>query len=302
MENESVIATDAQMIQLLKINTMNAKILVRLSNIIGVISIILLIYWVFTFVAIEVFGLDIFEMMLFNQGISQVFLISILMLLFGAFMINIMSNLTIIAQKHHQVEENNLKSTTNISTKKLTWGFALSFPIIFLLLLGADHLTAKKKENLLIASAKSIITDHTDKADKLLNYSFEEKWLIETGKILNLHPKMDSNFSDISVIMKDTLDKSTIFLEFDEYKEYDYIHEDKDSTDIEKPTKTEYILQTTVAERECLKKVFEGNSNEIQFSANNEKYELYYPYSKNNKKIILHLVAYKKHGRIISLF
>ncbi len=51
---------------------MNAKLLVKISNSIGLISIILLIYWVFTFVLIQVFGLKIFR-----QHLTESFLMSI---------------------------------------------------------------------------------------------------------------------------------------------------------------------------------------------------------------------------------
>lgn len=40
---------------------MDTKLLVKISNIIGLISIILLMYWVFSFVLIEVFGLKVFR-------------------------------------------------------------------------------------------------------------------------------------------------------------------------------------------------------------------------------------------------
>ena len=35
--------------------------LVKVSNIIGIISIVLLVYWVFAFMLIEVFGLKVFR-------------------------------------------------------------------------------------------------------------------------------------------------------------------------------------------------------------------------------------------------
>jgi len=40
---------------------MNPKRLVKLSNIIGISSIILLVYWVFIFMTVEVFGLKVFK-------------------------------------------------------------------------------------------------------------------------------------------------------------------------------------------------------------------------------------------------
>ena len=78
---------------------MNLKTLVKLSNIIGTISIILLIYWVFTFVSIQVFGLRVFR-----ENMTETFYMSvlgILALMSGALIINVMFNLTRIAEKHN---------------------------------------------------------------------------------------------------------------------------------------------------------------------------------------------------------
>ena len=40
---------------------MNNKALVRLSNVIGIVSIILLVYWTFIFISITVFGVKVFR-------------------------------------------------------------------------------------------------------------------------------------------------------------------------------------------------------------------------------------------------
>jgi len=79
---------------------MNLKTLVKLSNVVAAISIVLLIYWVFVFISVEVFGLKIFR-----ENISQTFgmsVLGILALMGGSLMINVMFNLTRIAQKHNQ--------------------------------------------------------------------------------------------------------------------------------------------------------------------------------------------------------
>src|SRR6056297_3104176 len=141
---------------------MNPKRLVKLSNIIGIISIILLVYWVFIFMTVEVFGLKVFK-----ENITETFYMSILgilALMFGALIINIMFNLTRIAQKHNS-------DTDSIGNKKRIGVilFIISFPLIFGLLFGGDFLSSKKKEKLLIKSAESIIVDHTTKADKLVD-------------------------------------------------------------------------------------------------------------------------------------
>src|SRR6188768_3258040 len=142
---------------------MNAKQMVKLSNIIGITSILLLVYWVFTFILIQVFGLKVFR-----ENMTETFYMSvlgILALMLGALIINVMFNLTRIAQKHNQDETSNSKA----APKRTGWAFALSFPIVFGLLFGGDYLTSKKKERLLILSAQSIIQDNTEKANKLAN-------------------------------------------------------------------------------------------------------------------------------------
>lgn len=262
---------------------MNPKTLVRLSNIIGTISIILLIYWVFTFISIQVFGLKVFR-----ENITETFYMSvlgILALMFGALIINVMFNLTRIAQKHNQ-DENNLSKK---ASKKLSWAFAISFPIIFGLLYGGDYLTAKKKEKMLIQSAKSIINDNSEKAAKLVNYSFNEKWILETDAILELFSKTDKNFPNVSVIVKENIDKSKVYLSFSGY----YY-----SSDTIPPDKEDFIFESTKEDRDYLNNVFNNNSKDIKFSSHDGRYELYYPYFLNNKKIVLYFSDYQTYGKL----
>lgn len=263
---------------------MNNKSLVRLSNIIGIISIILLVYWVFVFISITVFGLKVFR-----QNITETFYLSvvgILALMFGSLIINVMFNLTRIAEKHNQDNLNFSKKTS----KKLGLIFGLSFPLVFGLLIGGDYLTSKKKEKMLIASAKSIIENNKEKSDKLLNYSFNENWIIETEEILDLYSKTDKHFPYISVIVTDSIDESQVFLGFRHY--YGKLN------DTIQPVKKDFIQQTTKVEREYLDKVLNENFNEVRFSANDGRYELFYPYIKEGKKIILYFSDYQRYGKI----
>lgn len=263
---------------------MNPRTLVRLSNTVGTISIILLIYWVFTFVSIQVFGLKVFR-----ENLTETFYMSvlgILALMFGALIINVMFNLTRIAQKHNQDENVILKSTS----KKLGWVFVFSFPILFGLLFAGDYLTSKKKERLLVQSAQSIIKDNTEKANKLANYSFDKEWMIQTEDILDLLSKTDKHFPHVSVIVKDSIDNSKVLLGFREY--YGSL---KDTI---QPIKKTFIMETTKEERDYLNKVFDQNFKDTKFSAHDGKYELYYPYFINSKRIVLYFSDYQRYGKI----
>lgn len=262
---------------------MNNKNLVRLSNIIGIISIILLIYWVFTFIIIQVFGLKIFK-----QNLTESFyysVLGILALMFGALIVNVMFNLTRIAERQNQ---ENIK-IVNSSSRKLWMVFGLSFPLIFGLLFYGDYLSSQKKEKMLIQSAKSIIENNIEKSNKLVNYSFNKKWINNTADILGLYSRTDKNFPNISLIVKDSLDKSQVFFRFD-----DNIRTLNDTIQL---VKSLYIRPTTMEERDYLNKVFLDNFKGVRFSAHEGQYELFYPYFKDGKKIVLHFSDYQRYGK-----
>jgi len=263
---------------------MNNKSLVKLSNIIGIVSIILLVYWVFIFISITVFGLKVFR-----ENMTETFYFSvlgILALMFGSLIINVMFNLTRIAEKHNQDNVNPTKSKV-----KTVWLiFGVSFPIIFGLLFGGDYLTSKKKEQMLISSAKSIIESNPEKSDKLLNYTFDKEWIIETSDILEIYSKTDTYFPRVEVIVVDNVDNSQAFLGFRTHYRI--------RTDTIPPLKKDYIRQTTKVERDYLNKVFFENYNEVRFSARQGRYELFFPYFKNGKVIVLYFSDYQQYGKI----
>ena len=263
---------------------MNNKLLVKLSNIIGIISIILLVYWVFIFISITVFGLKVFR-----ENITETFYFSvlgILALMFGSLIINVMFNLTRIAEKHNQDNVNSTKAV-----KKIWLIFGLSFPIIFGLLYGGDYLTSRKKEQMLITSAKSIIESDREKSEKLVNYAFSKEWINETSSILTIYSKTDTYFPNITVIALDSIDNSQAFLGFNRYE---FINQ-KDTIP---PHRKNYIWKTTKVERDYLNKVFHENFSEIRFSARDGKYELFYPYFKDGKVIVLYFSDRQEYGKI----
>jgi hypothetical protein len=143
---------------------------------------------------------------------------------------------------------------------------------------------------MLIASAKSIIENNKEKSNELVNYSFNETWIIETENILDLYSKTDTHFPNVSVIVADSIDKSEVFLGFRYY--------DGKLNDTIQPIKKDFIQQTTEEEREYMEEVFYKNIDKIRFSANDGRYELFYPYIKDEKRIILYFSDYQRYGKI----
>ena len=265
---------------------MNPKQLVRLSNIIGIIAIVLLIYWVFTFMTIEVFGLKVFR-----ENLTETFYMSvlgILALMTGSLFINIMFNLTRIAQKHNEDE------LTTKTGKKVGWILLASFPVLLLILFGGDYLTSKKKERLLVNSAKSIIETNTKKSHHLVNYNFDKEWIIETEEILEILSKTDENFPQVSILVKDSIDSEPVFLGFTAYY-------NGNLTDTIQPVKKTFIRKTTQPERDYLNNVFETGHDDYRYSSHDGRYELFYPFFKRQKRIVIYFSEYQRYGKIGSL-
>jgi hypothetical protein len=264
---------------------MNLKTLVKLSNIVASIAIILLIYWVFIFISVQVFGFKIFR-----EKLSETFALSIfglLALMGGSLIINVMFNLTRIAERHNKDE---IFETKTVFSKRLGWGFLLTFPVIFGLLFAGNYLTVKKKETVLIDSAKSVVAKYPQKADVLLNYNFSEDWLLGMNDSLDMFRKTDKNFPEILVIVKDSIDNEDVFLAFRGYS--------KQSDGENLKAKRDYIFNTGKQERDYLSKVFNENYGEVKFSASDGKYELFYPYFKDGKKIVLYFSDYQRYGKL----
>jgi hypothetical protein len=253
---------------------MNAKQIVRLSNIIGITSILLLVYWVFTFIMIQVFGLKVFR-----ENMTETFYLSvlgILALMVGSLIVNLMFNLTRIAEKHNLVRFITL---------------LLIFPLIALILFGGDYLTSAKKEKMLVESAKSIIETNKANSDKLVNYTFSENYIKETSEILEILSGTDKNFPSVTLIVKDSIKGSPVYLGFNEY----FGDNLKDTI---KPQKSEYIYKTTQEERAYLNSVFDKKNEELRYSSHDGNYELFYPYKKNGKKVILYFSEQQRYGKL----
>jgi hypothetical protein len=265
---------------------MNPKSIVRLSNIVGAVSIILLVYWVFVFISIQVFGLKVFR-----ENITETFYISvmaILALMFGALIINIMFNLSRIAEKHNGDEQ----SSSVTKSKKPMILFGLSFPLIFAFLFAGDYLTAKRKESNLQKAAAGIVAKYEEKLNDIARYRFEKKWIGETAHTLTLLSKTDKHFPTVVVITQDSLDGSDVYLGFNSY----YYIEEKDTT--LQIHKQNYLLETTQEERDYLNAAFGSGTMDTRFSAHDGRYELYYPYEHNGKRIILYFSDYQRYGKI----
>ncbi len=266
---------------------MNLKTVVKISNFVAAISIVLLIYWVFAFITVTVFGLKVFR-----ENLSETFALSVLglfALMIGSLMLNIMFNLTRIAEKHNQ------DVPPEAAPRTLKWFLPLIilFPIIFGLLFAGDFMTSKKKEGMLTSSALSIIRTKPESTSRLVNYSFDREWLSNARDTLEFFEKTDQNFPHASVIVRDELDGTEVFLAFRDY--VDSYDENKMPNE---PNKKAFLLRTTLEERTYLNQVFNEGLSESRFTAADGNYQLYYPHTENGKTIVFYFSDYQRYGKM----
>ncbi len=264
--------------------TMNAKKIVSFSNTLGIVAFCLLIYWVFTFIMMEVFGLKVFR-----ENITQTFYLSILgilALMLGALILNIMFNLTRIAQKHNADVQGETPPK-----KRTALVFIISFPIIVLLLFLGDYATTVKKERMLIESARSIIDSNQRKIERMANYTFSKEWITDTADSLAFLSKIDKNYADVSVLVVEKIDDVPVFLMF---RNYFY----QDMTDEKPLNKTSYIFETDLPQREYLMKTLTEGKKKEWFRSHDGSYELFYPISTEKNTIVLYFQDRQRYGKI----
>jgi hypothetical protein len=145
---------------------------------------------------------------------------------------------------------------------------------------------------MLIESVKSIITNNPHRVDRLVNYKFDEKWIADAVDTLKLYKGMDKHFPNVNIIVADEIEGSRVFLSFDGYHDI----EDRKK---KAPLKIQdFIWSTTSVERVYLNSVFDDASHAVRFSASDGRYELFYPYAKDGKTIVLYFSEYQRYGKL----
>lgn len=252
---------------------MNMKKLVKLTNVIGIVSVLLLVYWVFAFILAQVFGLRVFR-----EHISEMFAMSVLgiiALMAGALMLNIMLNLTRIAERNQE---------TAAGGKKTAWLLLALFPLLAALLFGGNYLSEQRKQQILLQSAERIVQSGDTAA--LADYRFDLPYILQTADTLKLMEKENTAFRSVSLIAPDTIGGKPVYLAFydeaDSYRNLTGVQPAadgffaKEQDRVKTVRKINHIYAADLAEREYLQQVFAGQGG-VRFQADGGNYTLYYP-------------------------
>lgn len=288
---------------------MNAKNLVKACNMVGVVAILLLAYWVFAFILIQVFGLKVFR-----EHISETFSLSVLgiiVLMAAVLMLNIMFNLTRIAERGQEMPPSR-------SYRKWWLAAIAMFPLLAAILWGGDYLTRQKKQQILIQAAQQFMNEYPQKKVALADYQFSLAYLQRTSQYLNVLGKQDPQFDHISVIVADQIEGIPVYLSFsgkDSISHHAQLLPEQSTADvlvyqepqgekaISQVKKTDYVFAANAQEREYLQRVFAVNANantlaEQRFVAENGQYELFYPYYDGKQTIVFRLSDYQRYGKL----
>ena len=273
---------------------MDNRKLVKLTNVIGIVSVLLLVYWVFTFILAQVFGLKVFR-----EHITEMFAMSVLgiiALMAGALMLNIMLNLTRIAERDQQ--------TQGGGGRKTVWLLLAVFPLLAALLFGGDYLSVRRKQQILLQSAERAV--QSGAAAALADYRFDLSYILQTADTLKLMEKENTAFRSVSLITPDTIGGKPVYLAFyDEADSYRNLADVQPAADgfaakerdnVKTVRKIDHVYTTDPADREYLQQAFAGREGS-RFQADGGNYTLYYPYRKNGKTVVLVFSDYQRYGK-----
>ena len=234
-------------------------------------------------------------------------ILGILAVMAGALMLNIMLNLTRIAERGQEADVKN--------GRKILYLLFAVFPVLAALLFGGNYLTVQKKREILIKSAERIVKDSPAQMSALADYRFDSAYINKSAEILKVMAKEDSAFESASLIVPDTVGGKPVYLLFSAHSRFDETVDEpvpegsQEQTDDggfvvvrngEKKAvrKTEYLYAPDLNEREYLQKVFAGQTDEIRYEAHDGNYSLCRPYRQNGKTAVLCFSDYQRYGKI----
>jgi len=268
---------------------MNSKKMVKLSNMIGFISVLALIYWIIIFITMEVFDLRVFK----EHTTSSFYfsIMGILALMFGALIINVMFNLSRIADSRIAERDKEEEQPPKKSKKQLII-FLASFPAIICLLFLGDFISSKKIENDLKKSADEMIKTYSNEIKEFSNYSFTKEWINQTANTIEIIERIDQDFNNVSLIIQDVINGNNMYLAFSNQT----VKTDEKIV----INKTDYISRSAFKERKYLDKVFKENYNGKYFVSYSGTYVLFVPLREKGNTIVLMFSNRQRYGTLSS--
>jgi len=260
---------------------LNRNKIISLTNKVSLVAIILLIYWVFIFISISVFGLKVFK-----ENITETFyfsILGILALLSGSLIVNIMYNLTKISDVLSEEYKPFIESLAKI--KYLI--YLASFPIIFILLFIGDYRTSSVKEQKLIEAANYIVENNMPALSKMSEFNLDSTYFSNTENSIKLITKESESIPSLSIIVEQQIEERKTFIIIDGFNYWN-----------KKKKLVDFVYSCSKDEREYLNSVFNSTNIKQLFSSHDGNYELYYPLDTNKNKLVIYITDRQRYGKL----
>ncbi len=270
---------------------MDATWIVRLTNRIALLSVTLLIFWVVIFSVNMVFDLKIFRAHLTEAfGFS---ILGILSVLAGVLMINVMLNLSRIADSRH-LNKNELNSTSHIlswSGQKYLSIVVIAMSLIILLMFIADARTRAVKKSLMLDSAQSLAQQYEPSLSAYANAPLNAQSVGSLSNSIKLMVNSADFVQRVEVIRVENIAGQLIPISVTAYDEA-IIQKNEDF----KPEN--HIFKASKEQREYIQKVAQGQISEPLYYAKEGQYWLMLPLQREGKNLIMYIDDYQRYGKI----
>lgn len=254
----------------------------KVTNRVALVSVVLLVYWVFIFISCTVFDFTIFK-----EGLTTAFGLSVLgifAVLSGAIILNIMYNLTALAEA---------RQPATTTTSRRPWGklFCGSLLLILALLWAGDWANGRQREQQLIDAAELLVEQQHEVVARIADYEFSAAYINRTEQDLTLLGKIDSSFPNISAITLDEIDGKPVRMGFSSHSAVD---------EGKSPRKVDFIQSTEPEERAYLLRALAGQEQGHRFYYDGSRYRLLFPLTTANGILVLQLADYSRYGSFSS--
>ncbi|MEM9293818.1 MAG: hypothetical protein AAGD01_19225 [Acidobacteriota bacterium] len=268
---------------------------------------LLLLYWCFVFLLVEVFGLKVFA-----ENLSQLFgfsILGILATMVGALIVNVALNFSRVADALENLPAGALAASVVDSpdgvedapqsrpepssrlAKGLVWATLILFPLTAVLLFVGDQLTVQQKKRNLQADIDYGVEIYRDDLSALARFELSRGYIEEVRRTLQRLDALDRDFPQPQIIQRTELDGRPVYLALTTYA---YLPESR----TEALVIEDYLRSFSAPERRYLDKVFSAGDEGHRFSAHDGSYEVFVPVHDQGETLVLYFSDYQSYGKV----
>lgn len=256
----------------------------KITTLIIIFTTLAILVWLVGFIISVTFKLSVFD------ADALVFLFAVLagafILILCSAILNIVINMSLIAEKNIKKLENN---GSEISYKKIALFFGLAVLTIGCFLFLGDFISKNDAKNILIQEAQDIVSRYPNSINVLKKGLSDKNYLKEIPDTLKFLSSVKKEFPYVLLITSDKFNNDTVYL---------YITQWSSKNDLSLPLYGHAFYECNKKDCEYLSKVFFKNSLQQYFYQADQDFNLYIPFSENGKRFVLLFSKNQRYGKI----